>query len=99
MEQMISSLLTDPKARKVILVEHPLLPHYIKEVLAKTLFENLQVPSVSFASSHLLALCSTGRITGLVIDSGHLESTVLPVSHLLGPHFSCADIVHIDIRG
>ena len=37
------SLLTDPKARKVILIEHPLLPLYIKEMLARILFENLQV--------------------------------------------------------
>ncbi|KAF8917288.1 fungal-specific actin related protein [Mucidula mucida] len=73
------SLLTDPKARKVILVEHPLLPLYIKEMMTKILFENLLVPSVSFASSHLLALFAVGRITGLVLDCGHQESTVLPI--------------------
>lgn len=75
-----SSLLTDPKSRKVILVEHPLLPLYIKEALARILFGNLQVPSISFASSHLLSLISVGRITGLVVDCGYLESTALPVS-------------------
>lgn len=32
--------MTDPKARKVILVEHPLLPLYIKELIAKILFDN-----------------------------------------------------------
>lgn len=40
------SLLTDPKSRKVILVEHPLLPLYIKDIIAKVLFGNLQVCSV-----------------------------------------------------
>ena len=35
-----SSLLTDPKARKVIIVEHPLLPLYIKDIIARILFEN-----------------------------------------------------------
>lgn len=73
------SLLTDPKARKVILVEHPLLPLYIKDVIAQILFDNLQVPSISFASSHLLSLFTVGRITGLVIDCGHLESVALPI--------------------
>ncbi|KAF8554417.1 actin-domain-containing protein [Imleria badia] len=73
------SLLTDPKSRKVILVEHPFLPLYIKDIVAKVLFGNLQVPSVSFASSHLLSLLCVGRITGLVIDCGHLESTALPI--------------------
>ncbi|PPQ69011.1 hypothetical protein CVT24_000086 [Panaeolus cyanescens] len=72
------SLLADPKARKVIIVEHPLLPLYIKEIIARVLFDN-QVPSISFASSHLLSLLSVGRITGLVIDCGHLESTALPI--------------------
>jgi hypothetical protein len=42
-----SSLLTEPKSRKVIIVEHPLLPVYVKDILAKILFENLQVrPSI-----------------------------------------------------
>ncbi|KAH8831626.1 fungal-specific actin related protein [Flagelloscypha sp. PMI_526] len=71
-------LLTDPKARKVIIVEHPLMPMHVKDVLARTLFENLQVPSVSFATSHLLSLCAIGRITGLVLDAGHLEAVALP---------------------
>jgi actin-related protein 10 len=39
-----------------------------------------QVPSISFASSHLLSLLAVGRITGLVLDCGHLESVALPVS-------------------
>ena len=38
-----SSLLADPKSRKVIIVEHPLLPLYIKETIARILFDNLQV--------------------------------------------------------
>ncbi|KAH7868394.1 fungal-specific actin related protein [Lentinula edodes] len=73
------SLLTDPKARKVIIVENPLLPLHIKEALARILFGNLQVPSVSFASSHLLSLLAVGRITGLVLDCGNLESVALPI--------------------
>ncbi|KAJ7455301.1 actin-domain-containing protein [Mycena galericulata] len=82
------SLLTDPKARKVILVEHPLLPLYIKDMMARILFDNLQVPSVSFASSHLLSLFAVGRITGLVVDCGHLESVALPIfaARPLFPH-------------
>ncbi|KAG6900826.1 hypothetical protein C0993_000145 [Termitomyces sp. T159_Od127] len=39
----------------------------------------LEVPSVSFASSHLLSLFAVGRITGLVLDCGHLESVALPI--------------------
>ncbi|KAJ7067139.1 fungal-specific actin related protein [Mycena amicta] len=66
-------------SRKVILVEHALLPLYIKDIMARILFDNLQVPSVSFASSHLLSLLAVGRITGMVVDCGHLESVALPI--------------------
>ncbi|RGB33416.1 actin family [Rhizophagus diaphanus] len=71
-------LLTDPKQRKVVLCESPMLPLKLKQLIAKVLFENLQVPSISFAPSHMLALLTTGRTTGLVIDVGYLETTVLP---------------------
>ncbi|KZT39144.1 actin-domain-containing protein [Sistotremastrum suecicum HHB10207 ss-3] len=74
-----SSLMADPRARKVIIVEHPLLPLRVKETLARALFTNLQAPSISFASSSLLSLLAVGRVTGLVLDCGHLESTALPI--------------------
>lgn len=38
-----------------------------------------KVPSISFAPCHLLSLLAVGRMSGLVLDTGHLESTVLPV--------------------
>ncbi|KZV94722.1 actin-like ATPase domain-containing protein [Exidia glandulosa HHB12029] len=82
------SLLTDPKSRKVIIVEHPLLPLAVKETMARILFNNLQVPSLSFVSSHLLALLAVGRISGLVLDCGYYETTALPIfsSRPLYPH-------------
>ncbi|KAI0696903.1 actin-domain-containing protein [Cytidiella melzeri] len=82
------SLLTDPKSRKVIIIENPLLPLHIKDMLAGILFNNLQVPSISFASSHLLSLLAAGRVTGLVLDCGHLESTAMPICSFrpLFPH-------------
>jgi actin-related protein 10 len=73
-------LLADPKSSKVIILESPLLPVSIKQTIAKVLFQKLHVPSVSFTSAHLLALLTIGQTTGLVIDCGHLEMTVLPVS-------------------
>ncbi|KAG8857673.1 hypothetical protein FRB96_005691 [Tulasnella sp. 330] len=75
------SLLADPKARKVIIVEHPLLPLATKDMFARILFQNLEasVPSLAFAPSHVLALLAVGRVTGLVLDCGHFESTLLPI--------------------
>lgn len=38
-----SNLMSDPKARKVIVIESPLLPTQVKEMIARVLFDNLQV--------------------------------------------------------
>ncbi|KAI9355401.1 actin-domain-containing protein [Zopfochytrium polystomum] len=72
-------LLTDPKQRKVILCENPLLPLKLKRMIAAILFDILQVPSITFMPSPMLALLVTGKMTGLVIDCGHMETTVTPI--------------------
>lgn len=82
----------------MIVIEPPLLPVAVKDIIARILFRNLQVsidsqgtrlevphlwtqvPSLSFMPSHLLSLIAVGRVTGLVLDCGHSESTILPVS-------------------
>ena len=50
----LSILLTDPKSRKVILVEHPLLPVYVKDMFARALFGNLQVCKQVFSERPLI---------------------------------------------
>ncbi|KAJ1561194.1 Actin- protein 10 [Nowakowskiella sp. JEL0078] len=71
-------LAADPKQRKVIICENILLPYSIKQLLCKILF-NLQVPSISFIPSHLLALFATGNSTGLVVDCGYHETVIVPI--------------------
>ncbi|KAI9498743.1 actin family [Zychaea mexicana] len=78
-EAFFRCLLTDPKQRTVVLCESPMMPIRIKEMIANILFHRLQVPALCFVPSHLLALLTTGESTGLVIDCGHLETTVLPI--------------------
>ena len=76
---LIRYLLIDSKARKVIVAEETLLPYRIKEAICRVLFTYFQVPSVTFLSSHVLALASTGLRTGLVVDIGWYDTRVLPV--------------------
>lgn len=85
-------LMADPKQRKVIVVEDPLVPNSIKLAIATVLFDNLSVPSVSFSSAPVLTLMAAGTITGLVVDIGHLETSVIPVRLILYLSLRCADI-------
>lgn len=72
-------LMVDSRQRKVFVVENPLMPTLVKDMLCRILFDNLQVPSVSFLPAPLLSLVAVGKLTGLVVDIGYLETTVTPV--------------------
>jgi actin-related protein 10 len=72
-------LLIDSKTRKVIVSEPTLLPYRIKEAICRVMFTYFQVPSVTFLSSHVLALASTGLRTGIVVDIGWYDTRILPV--------------------
>jgi len=72
-------LLVNPKDRRVVVVENILGPTTLKETLARVLFRHYEVSSVLFVPSHLVCLFSLGVNTGLVLDCGHNEATVVPV--------------------
>lgn len=76
----LSHLKTDPRTRKVLVVEPVLMPTSVKALIARLLFDNLQVPSLNFASAPVLSLMASGALTGLVLDVGHAEASVTPVS-------------------
>lgn len=44
------NLMIDPKTRKVIVVENPLLSTRVKEMVARVLFDNLQVSRLKTSS-------------------------------------------------
>ncbi|KAI5450353.1 hypothetical protein NCC49_003135 [Naganishia albida] len=87
-------LLTESRSRKVIIVENALLPNRIKQLISEVLFDNLKVPSVSFTSGHMLTLMATGNTTGLVVDFGYHETTVVPVyqSRVMYTHLTTTPI-------
>jgi len=72
-------LLVNPKDRRVVVVENILGSHLAKSVLAKVLFKHYEVSSVLYLPSHLVSLLPLGLETGLVVDLGHSEASVLPV--------------------
>jgi len=72
-------LLVNPKDRRVVVVENVLGSTLFKEVLAKVLFRHYEVSALLYVPSHLVALLTLGVQTGLILDVGHKEATLLPV--------------------
>lgn len=97
-------LLVNPKERRVVVCDAMLKPIRIRDAMAKVLFEYFEVVSIVFVPSHLLALFACGLHTGLVIDAGFSETTVVPVYEhnpiLNGLDYIdlAAQVVHDEIR-
>lgn len=70
---------TSPKDKRIVIVESVLAPTVWRNTLAKVLFKHFEVLSLLYIPSHLVSLCTLGINTGLVLDIGYSEATVLPV--------------------
>lgn len=70
---------TSPKDKRIVIVESVLAPTVWRNTLAKVLFKHFEVLSLLYIPSHLVSLCTLGLNTGLVLDIGYSEATVMPV--------------------
>ena len=82
-------LLAAPDDHPVMLLDAPDTPRADRERLAELLFETYNMPAAVVANQACAALASSGRSTGLVVDSGEGASHVVPVweGYTL-PHYS-----------
>lgn len=64
-------LMTDPRTRKVIVAENPLLPTRVKELLARVLFDRLQVRLSPFVACRCSKI-GTGPLGQLRLDADAL---------------------------
>ncbi|KAJ2818726.1 hypothetical protein IWW50_005715 [Coemansia erecta] len=72
-------LLVDPRARKVVVCEGPLLPVRVKRAVARVLLGSLRVPLLTLMPAPVTALMTCGLAYGLVVDCGHRGCTAVPV--------------------
>ncbi|KAJ3090322.1 hypothetical protein HK100_007487 [Physocladia obscura] len=72
-------IITDSKQRKVIICDKVLMPIQIKSLITDVLFDLLQVPAINFVSADMLTLVTTGKRSGLIVDVGFHETTVVPI--------------------
>ncbi|XP_067883434.1 actin, acrosomal process isoform-like isoform X2 [Heterodontus francisci] len=68
-----------PEEHAVLLSDAPLSPTTNREKSAELLFEGFGVPAMYVAHQSLLSLYSTGRTTGLIIESGLGVSYTAPI--------------------
>lgn len=64
------ALRVNPEERGLMLTEPPLTPRANSEKTAEIMFETFSCPALHLAAQSELALYSSGRVSGVVIDSG-----------------------------
>ncbi|XP_076988601.1 actin-like protein 7B [Tamandua tetradactyla] len=69
-----------PEEHAVLVSDPPLSPRGHREKCAELLFETFGIPAMHVTSQSLLSIYSYGKTSGLVVESGHGVSHVVPVS-------------------
>ncbi|XP_014689986.1 actin-like protein 7B [Equus asinus] len=69
-----------PEDHAVLLSDAPLSPISNREKYAELMFETFGIPAMHVTSQSLLSIYSYGKTSGLVVESGHGVSHVVPIS-------------------
>ncbi|KAM9206653.1 actin-like protein 7B [Dugong dugon] len=69
-----------PEEHAVLVSDPPLSPSSNREKYAELLFETFSIPAMHVTSQSLLSIYSYGKTSGLVVESGHGVSHVVPIS-------------------
>lgn len=68
-----------PEEYRVLLTEAPMNPKENRKKMTEIMFETFKIPAISLAVQAVLSLYSTGRITGMVLDSGDGVTHLVPI--------------------
>lgn len=69
-----------PEEHAVLVSDTPLSPSSHREKYAELMFETFGIPAMHVTCQSLLSVYSYGKIAGLVVESGHSVSHVVPIS-------------------
>jgi actin-related protein len=76
---LYQSLKFSADAQGVVIAEPHFNPPRCRHKTLEIFFEHLKVPELTLQPSGVLALIGTGRVTGLILDSGHAQTTTVPI--------------------
>jgi len=86
----------NPTEHPILLTEPPFNPKTNREQMAEIMFEKFNVPALYVAIQAVLSLYASGRYTGIVVDSGHGVTHIVPIAD--GHSFPLA-MKRIDLAG
>ena len=77
-----------PEEHSLLLTESRLNLKYQREKMAQIMFETFDVPALYIANDSVLSLYSSGRNTGVVMDSGKSSTRITPVYEGYALHYA-----------
>lgn len=91
-----NELKVSPEEHNVLLTEAPLNPKINRERMTQVMFESFNTPGIYIAIQAVLSLYSSGKTTGLVLDSGDGVTHFVPIFEGFAfPH----SIVRVNLAG
>ncbi|MCD6491401.1 MAG: actin, cytoplasmic 2 [Candidatus Njordarchaeia archaeon] len=69
----------NPQEQPLLLTEAPLTPKENRIKMAEIMFETFGVPALYVGTQAILALYASGRVSGLVVDSGDGVTHIVPI--------------------